>query len=219
MARTWSTEVTFGRVVTKPAGGPPPKAPSTRSSERTPRRRVGASSDLMRTPLTNGAPAPPSPARTSPASRACRSSSSSGRGAVAVLEVQPQVLDRLARQLGQHPRPHLVDHRGGQPGDPRHRPGVLGGHRVQRVGADAGHDVGGGPVGRQVQRVHRLPAGRLSGPARGQRRIGGGEQVVQLAQDVVGQGHPVASHRSRSAARPSSVGLPHSRSRAIPPSG
>ena len=45
-------------------------------------------------------------------------------------------------------------------------------------------------------------------------------QPVQLAIDVVRQtAHDVAVQRSRSAVRPRSVGVPQSRSRAMPPSG
>ena len=72
-----------------------------------PRLRVGASKHLNRMPVNGAArpvaervaPAPVAARRTSP------SSSSSDRVAVAVLEVDPQVLDRLAAELGAHPRP------------------------------------------------------------------------------------------------------------------
>ena len=57
IASTWSTEVTFGRVTTKPSGRPPAAAssPTNRSSVRSPRRRVGRSKFLNRIPKNGGA--------------------------------------------------------------------------------------------------------------------------------------------------------------------
>ena len=142
-----------------------------------------------------------------------------GPVAVAVLEVGPQVLDRLPRELGQHPRPDLRDQRRAEPGHGGHRRRVVARDRGQRLGPDPVDHVGAEPVGGEVERVHGLRRDRLPRPAGGQRGVPGREQVVQLAEHAVGQRHAVVSQRSRSATRPSSVGVPHSRSRAIPPSG
>ena len=79
---------------------------------RTPRWRVGPSSDLARIPTDGGAvPATASAATIAAAARRTSSSSASGRAAVAVLGVDPQVLDRLGGQLGPHPGQHLLDQR------------------------------------------------------------------------------------------------------------
>ena len=186
---------------------------------RTPRRRVGASSDLTRTPSGTASPSPASPASASPTATACRSSSSSGRSAVAVLEVDPQVLDRLAGQLVQHPRPASATTAGSSP--------VI---RAIDAGSSASTARG---------RRHRWspprrcrggrPAGRACAPAAGPparpaiRRpapVGRGEQLVQLGQHVVRiRGSPGLVPAVCSAASPSAVGVPQSRSRAMPPSG
>ena len=74
---------------------------------RSPRARVAASNDLNRTPQYGGAP--PATART--AATACGVLLGVGVAAVAVLEVDPQVLHGLALQLGQQQRPgrrHLL---------------------------------------------------------------------------------------------------------------
>jgi len=72
MASTWRTEVTFGSVTRKPGGG----VVSVKiSNVRNARRRVGASSDLMRMPLNAVGVA----LRARAAARASRSSTSSSR--------------------------------------------------------------------------------------------------------------------------------------------
>ena len=65
-------------------------------------------------PTDGGAVPAAASAATAAAARRTSSSSASGAPAVAVLGVDPQVLDRLGRQLGPHPRQHLLDQRGVQ---------------------------------------------------------------------------------------------------------
>ena len=101
IAVTWSAEVTFGSVTTNP-GGSRPRASSSarnRSSVRIARWRVGRSRLLQRSPVNGGA-----------APRLVRQAGGRGPGVrvlvgavVPVLEVQPEILDRLGGELGQHP--------------------------------------------------------------------------------------------------------------------
>ena len=85
--------------------------------------------------------------------------------AVAVLEVEPQVLDGLRDQLGQHLGPHVR----GQAGRQAHGRAELGRVRrpgfqhLQRLAAPFRGQPGAVPVGGHVDRVHRLPAGRGPG--------------------------------------------------------
>ena len=75
MASTCAAALTFGSVMTKPGGGGPSASRNT-SRVRTARRRVGASSDLQRSPTKAGR----SPPATAVAvARAAASSSASSR--------------------------------------------------------------------------------------------------------------------------------------------
>jgi hypothetical protein len=105
---------------------------------------------------------------------------------VAVLEVDPQVLDRLPGQLGGHPvadgggqassvhatRGGLgragIQAQGGGQGGPV---GGVGVEQAQRLGAVGRGGAGGEPVAADVDGVHRLAAGRVAGVAAG---VGGG---------------------------------------------
>ena len=102
-----------------------------------------------------------------------------GAGAVAVLEVHPQVLHRLAGQLGPHPAVHvLVD--AAQTGDPGRARRIRHG-RVQHVEGRRpppcrGVDVG--LVRRHIDGVQRLPAAGIA-------RVAAGEQPVRLGEPAV----------------------------------
>jgi hypothetical protein len=77
---------------------------------------------------------------------------------VAVLEVDPQVFDRLAFQLGQHAREHRIDQGLVGPGG-RGRGGGgggVGGQGGQGAGPLFEGDPWGHPVGRDVDGVDRL---------------------------------------------------------------
>ena len=107
IASTWLTVLTFGKVITRLSGRPPcsSRVDRKRSRVRRPRRRVGRLEALE--PQADEGRGPPGGDR----------SGQFARGpdrlgvldlvaaiAVAVLEVEPQVLDRLGGQLGLDPR-------------------------------------------------------------------------------------------------------------------
>ena len=146
--------------------------------------------------------------------------------AVAVLEVQPQVLDRLALELGEHARPDLLDESRRQACDPGHRGRVAAvlvdrrhappaglrdevGRRPGRRGrtacapADAcrGHRATPRPAGRRRRRAGRRPRPGRSRRGRPRPSSRPRPPLAQVGQPVV------------------RCGLPHRRSRAMPPSG
>ena len=106
IASTCATVDTFGRVSARPSGSPPcsMSAVTNRSSVRMPRARVGASNDLNRMPMNGGAKP-----------RAGRGGDALGGAhgvgvldvvaavAVAVFEVDAQVLDRLDARASRAP--------------------------------------------------------------------------------------------------------------------
>jgi len=93
---------------------------------------------------------------------------------VPVLEVDPQVLDRLVGQLGLDPPDDVgvTDHAG-------ELVGVLVEQRL-RLPTPVPRRVGGEHVGRHVGGVDRLSTGALTGVARRQLRVRLGEPFVQL---------------------------------------
>jgi len=101
--------------------------------------------------------------------------------AVAVLEVDPQVLDRLARQLGP---------------DPGHLGVVEAGQRAVLVQGTQGRlsplpcGVGREPVGRDVGGVHRLPVPRRP-------RIPAGPLGVVAGQQRLGEASQLGGHTGR----------------------
>ena len=170
IASTWSTEVTLGRVTTKPSGicaaAPPGTAPGCGCRARRvdalealepdavegrPRRR------LDRLPQRRGG------------RRGGRVLLVVGADAVAVLEVDPQVLDRLVVELARAPRSSSV---------------LVAADHVEEVGGPADHAALGGrgrtswtvsrrePVGRDIDGVHRLATRRRppGSPRRAPRR-------------------------------------------------
>jgi hypothetical protein len=103
---------------------------------------------------------------------------------VAVLEVDAQVLDRLARELVAHPGEHLLGADAGRGGQVRGRRGVLV-EQAQRRVTPLPVRPAGGAVGRHVDRVHGLARPRVAGVAGGQLGVGVGEALVeQVAQPV-----------------------------------
>lgn len=96
---------------------------------------------------------------------------------VAVLEVDTEVLDGFALQLGAHP---VVDGAGqvlGEPEDPGQRPGV-GGVFVQRgqgAVAPGAYGAGGEGVGGYVDGVHGLAGAGVAGVAAGEFGVDPGE--------------------------------------------
>ena len=98
-----------------------------------------------------------------------------GSVAVAVLEVDPQVLDRLVRQLAQHPVEDVVvttEHVEQQR--------AVHQHRLLRRPAEVAERLGREAVGGQVERVHRLSAGPLAGELLAQRGVRTHQVLVQL---------------------------------------
>ena len=137
-----------------------------------PRSRTAASMHFMRMPMYGGALPSSHAARTSRAARAAASSSSASRTcAVAVLEVDAQILDGLALQLG----PYAVVHRlrrvrraGRARRRTRRRPG-----RVRRGGPGPGRPRRGRcPAAKAsagyVDGVHGLAGAGLAGVAAGE---------------------------------------------------
>ena len=173
-------------------------APSTRSSDRSPRRRVAPSSDLNRMPRNGGAV----PALTAAAM------ASTGRdgvpilllvrpGAVAVLEIDPQVLDRLGsrawpRRLAQTAptsstsRPVAAARSSG-------RRRVLGQRGQAAAAPHSSSQVRMEPVGRHVDGVHGLPVRPISGVGTGPGRIVVGQQLVDGGQVGLGEGRAVGT--------------------------
>jgi len=112
--------------------------------------------------------------------------------AVAVLEVDPQVLHRLAQQLG----PYAVVHLGGEvPGQAEDRAqgggvGRMGVEGGQRLVAPLADGPGGEGVGGDVDGVDGLAFRGLAGIAAGEFGVGGGERRADLGAYRIGQcGH------------------------------
>ena len=122
--------------------------------------------------------------------------------AVPVLEVDPEVLDRLALQLREHQRPDLLDERlvharGCREG--RRLGSVLAQYRdgLRAPFADHADAV---PVGRHVDGVDRLTTATVPWIVAGQGGVGPGEQAVDLGE------HALAEHRSHQSASRSYAG-------------
>ncbi len=124
--------------------------------------------------------------------------------AVAVLEVQPQVLDRLGGQLGadqrQHPGGKLrwQAHRGGE----FRRAWREAVQRSQCPPAPLRGQVPAERVGGHVRGVHRLPAGPVSRVASGESPVGGGEHRVDLGDGSLRQPGRTAMQPGRTAVQP-----------------
>ena len=171
-ASTCSTAVTLGSVTTKVSGsGPSSTSPARKSVRvRRPRLRVGASNPLNRMPV-KGAAVPASSAARSAGSRASYVAVLLlvGAGAVAVLEVDAQVLDGLAAELRRAPAPR---------GRGRRRRARPAGPRARRAATSAAARwsptrPGVEAVGRDVHRVHGLASRRArrgSAPRAARRR-------------------------------------------------
>ena len=119
------------------------------------------------------------PGRAAPAAARGRVLLVVGPVAVAVLEVHPQVLHRLAGQLGPHPAVHvLVD--AAQTGDPGRARRIRHG-RVQHVESRRSPPRRGVEVRlvrRHIDGVQRLPAAGIA-------RVAGDEQPVRLGEPAV----------------------------------
>ena len=199
MAWTWSTDVTLGRVSRKPSVRPPARtsSPRNRSRVRRPRRRVGASNDLNRIPWNGAA---------FPSCTDCGQGAGGGdRGGVllgvravaeAVLEVDPQVLDRLGLELpadqGVHDRGDLDRH--------TRRVGELlrcAAVRVERrecLAAPVGDGGRGVAVGRDVDGVHRLAHTAVARVVLGERGVGRGELLVEGVGEAAHPGRRRRTH-------------------------
>ena len=148
------------------------------------------SSDLNRTPTYGGRPPRVAAAAiAAPAARACGVLLVVGTVAVPVLEVDPQILDRLRLELAGQGRPHArhvvwVQPRRG--GERRCRRGVSrqcgGGCPAPLRGQPRMH-----PVGRHVDGVDRLPGHQVAGVFRDPFRVGRGEESVDRGEVGVGQ--------------------------------
>ncbi len=117
-----------------------------------------------------------------------------GPQTVAVLEVHPQVLDRLAAQL----RHHLVVHRLGQVRRQAEHLGERPGparvllERRQRRCSPLGRHVARDPVGRHVTGVHRLPAARVARVSRRPRGVHFGQAGDRVGEQRAVEGGPHA---------------------------
>ena len=146
-----------------------------------PRARVAASNDLNRMPMNGGANPAPAAAVTRLAARTASASSTVVAAvAVAVLEVDAQVLDGLALELLAHARRdgrRRCARRGRRrPRAPRAARRVDGG---ERVAAPHGGQLGREPVGRARRRCARAGATRRRpGYAVASSRVGRGEPGV-----------------------------------------
>jgi len=171
-------------------------AATKRVRVRSPRARVGASNDLNRMPQ-NGARVPAACAsrRAAAAALDVLVLLRVGARAVAVLEVDPEVLDRLRGELGPHPRAHVLREVVGQASGPRERRvTAVRVQGVERGGAPARHERGVVAVGRDVDRVDRLAAWALAGVVACQRRVGAGQQRVELVGEPPGEPLRVDRH-------------------------
>ena len=181
----------MGSVITNPGGSGRPcssNVPRNVCRVLIARRLVSRSRLLHRRPLNGGADSSPiAVARARAAARACASSVSSPRSAVAVFEVDPQVLDRLGGQLGQDQRVHL----GGYPWRESGRGGEFGRpwrellERGQGLCAPLADRLRSERVRGHVGRVDGLPAENPAGVAGLEFRIGDGEQAVEVLGQVV----------------------------------
>ena len=116
--------------------------------------------------------------------------------AVAVLEVDPQVLDGLALQLAAHPvieLGHQVGRQAEPPGQLGRRRAVLG-ERGQRLCPPVAGQARVAAVGRDVDGVHRLADARVPRVAHGELAVDGLElavepRVVVIAESAGRLGH------------------------------
>ncbi|UIJ35660.1 hypothetical protein [Allobranchiibius sp. GilTou73] len=118
-----------------------------------------------------------------------------GTSAVTVLEVDPQILDGLADELGSHPVVDVGEPLGCQPGGARE---CVGGRRVvveqpQGLPTPGLRRAGVVPIGGHVDGVHGCAIHPVPGVARRQVPVGAREQVIQLGDQVFGG---VIGHRS-----------------------
>ena len=116
--------------------------------------------------------------------------------AVAVLEVDAEVLDRLGVQLAAYPLVDLDRDAGPQVhrfGQLRHGPGVSGECTLRLLGPAADR-AGVVAVGGDVDRVHRLATPTVAGVRRGQGCVGIREACVELIREGVAVvGHDFAT--------------------------
>ena len=107
--------------------------------------------------------------------RTATSSSPSARSAVAVLEVDPEVLDRLATQLLAHPADEQL-----VAVEELEQHGLVVVDALQRGSAVLLDQPGVEAVGRHVDGVHRLPPRTLTRELAGQRRVRRVEPGVEV---------------------------------------
>ncbi len=118
-----------------------------------------------------------------------------GPAAVAVLEVDPQVLDRLGGELGQYQRADLGRYLRGE----SHRGRELAGpgrellERGDRLRAPQARHAGPEMLRRDVGRVHGLPAEAVARVRRGQLGVRHREQLVELIGDI---GEDISAERA-----------------------
>src|SRR5712691_561420 len=95
-------------------------------------------------------------------------------GAVAIFEVDPQVFDRLVRELGLDKREYLLGEFWAEVERLGERGWVWGefGLGGERLGAPQPHRVGGEPVRGHIDRMDGLTAMPVPWIARGQLRVG-----------------------------------------------
>ena len=102
-------------------------------------------------------------------------------GAVAILEVDPQVLDRFGGELAAHARHDLVvAHQFGEQA-------VVRVERGERLGAPVRDERSVIAVGGDVDGVHRLAGGSIAGELRRERGVGVHQPRVELLAELQGQ--------------------------------
>jgi hypothetical protein len=148
-----------------------------------PRARVGASNDLNRMPMNGGANVRAGRRRDPPRRPdRIRVLDVVAAVAVAVLEVDAQVLDGLAPELAIDERPDLFRDAPGDADVEGQRLGAArGGERVAGVPSPLDRQLGGVPIARHVDRVHRLARAVVA-------RVGGREQPIGRGQSGLDRG-------------------------------
>ncbi len=195
MASTWLTVLTFGKVITRPSGKLT-GALQERAQEEIQRPQPSTSGRRLealeaQSDERRGCPGGQRVGQSSRDRHGVGVLDRVGPRTVAVLEVQPEVLDRLGGQLGLGPYGDRLDQVLGHPDRATERhPATVRGHQGGRLGAPAAWQVDGVAVGRHVDGVHGLPPSVLTRVGPVEEGVGLGESGVQIGQHALVQARP-----------------------------